>query len=282
MATRTSSPPGSRSKSTAKGSTSGRSRARSRSTSRKSSRSPARSARSKTRRPPRAVRSGPGPVLRLFTGAWRVLAAVWVGLAHAVGATARRVGSAARDLDPEHRRDGLGLLLVGLAVVVAGAVWWQLPGSVMSGVRTVVAGSVGKIAWLVPLVLLGLGWRTLRNPERNGPVGRQVVGWSALTLGVLGLVQIANGNPQPELGDASDLQQAGGAVGFVVANLLLDLLRTPYVVVPLLMLLAGFGVLVITSTPVHQVPARLRALIARLPGRTGPDGPAATPQRAGD
>ena len=58
----------------------------------------------------------------------------------------------------------------------------------------------------------------------------------------------------PSLGDASDLQAAGGAIGYVVASLLLDLLRTPYVVVPLLLLLAAFGVLVITATPVYQVP----------------------------
>ncbi|MEJ7755026.1 MAG: hypothetical protein WKF83_00685 [Nocardioidaceae bacterium] len=30
-----------------------------------------------------------------------------------------------------------------------------------------------------PLVLLAVAWRTLRNPERNGPAGRQVIGWSA-------------------------------------------------------------------------------------------------------
>ena len=47
------------------------------------------------------------------------------------------------------------------------------------------------------------GWRTMRDPERTGPAGRQVIGWSAFTLGLLGIVHIANGNPQPELGDAT-------------------------------------------------------------------------------
>ena len=71
---------------------------------------------------------------------------------------------------------------------------------------------------------------------------------------MLGIVHIANGNPQPARGDTDPLESAGGAVGFVVSSLLLDLLRTPYVVVPLLVLLAVFGVLVITATPVYQVP----------------------------
>jgi S-DNA-T family DNA segregation ATPase FtsK/SpoIIIE len=281
MATRTSSPPGSRSKSTsttrsAPRSTSRNSSTRSRSTSPKrkpastTSRSTAKrkpAARKTQRRPaPRAVRSGPGPVARLFTAVFRGVAAVWLAVAHGVGAVARSIGHTARDLEPEHRRDGVGLFLLGIAVVVAAAVWWQLPGSVMDATRTVVEGSVGKVGFLVPLALLFVGWRTMRDPEHNGPVGRQVVGWAALSFGLLGIVQIAAGNPQPELGDTSDLRTAGGAIGYVVSSLLLDLLRSTLVVVPLLALLAFFGVLIITATPLYQVPARLAESRDRLLG----------------
>ena len=213
------------------------------------------------------MRNGPGPVFRFFSLLGRGAAAIWLGIAHAVGATARSIGRTARDLDPEHRRDGVGLLLIGLAVIAAAAVWWQLPGGPMETMRTIVAGSVGKVGWLVPLMLLFIGLRNMRDPERNGPAGRQLIGWAALAFGVLGIVHIAAGNPQPALGDATPLQQGGGAVGYVVSSLLLDLLRTPYVVVPLLALLAFFGVLVITATPVYQVPARLGALRDRALGR---------------
>jgi S-DNA-T family DNA segregation ATPase FtsK/SpoIIIE len=207
-------------------------------------------------------------VLRGFTALGHGLAAIWLGIAHAVGATARRIGKTARDLEPEHRRDGVGLFLFGLAVVSAAAVWWQLPGTIMESIRTIVAGSVGKVGWLVPLMLVWIGWRNLRDPETNGPAGRQVIGWIALAFGVLGVVHIAAGNPHPVAGDASDLQDAGGAIGYVVSSLLLDLLRTSYVVVPLLLLLAVFGVLVVTATPVYQVPARLAAFRDRMLGRT--------------
>ncbi|HEY2880487.1 DNA translocase FtsK [Nocardioides sp.] len=263
MATRTSSPPGSRSRAK----TSARPSTRSRSTSKKRPRSSAR----KRRPAPRAVRSGRGPVLRLFAALGRGIAAVWLGIAHAVGAVARKIGRTARDLEPEHRRDGVGLFLFGLAVVVAGAVWWQLPGGLMEGVHTVVAGSVGKVGWLVPLILVWIGWRNMRDPETNGPAGRQVVGWIALGFGVLGTVHIAAGNPAPVNGDSSDLQNAGGAIGYVVSSLLLDLLRTAYVVVPLLLLLAFFGILVITATPVFQVPVKLAAFRDRMLGRTPVD-----------
>jgi S-DNA-T family DNA segregation ATPase FtsK/SpoIIIE len=206
----------------------------------------------------------------VFTALARVLMSAWLGVAHAVGGGVRRIGHTARELDPEHRRDGAGLFLVGLAVVVAASVWWQLPGRIGDVTRTIVAGSVGLLAWFVPLLLCYVAWRNLRDPERNGPAGRQVIGWGALLFGVLGIVHIANGSPTPKLGDTAPLQQAGGAIGFVVSKLLTDLLQTPYVVVPLLLLLALFGVLVVTATPVYQVPARLRELGDRIMGRQLP------------
>jgi S-DNA-T family DNA segregation ATPase FtsK/SpoIIIE len=214
----------------------------------------------------------------LFAALGRGLAAVWLGVAHGVGATVRHVGHTARELEPEHRRDGAGLFMIGLAVVVAAAVWWQLPGGVGDFTRTVVNGSVGLLGWFVPLLLVFIAVRNLRNPDRNGPAGRQVIGWSALLFGVLGLVHIANGMPEPRLGDTAELQQAGGALGFVISSLFMDLLRTTFVVVPLLVLLSLFGVLVITGTPVYQIPTRLAAARDRLLGRT----PAAGDDQVGD
>jgi S-DNA-T family DNA segregation ATPase FtsK/SpoIIIE len=192
---------------------------------------------------------------------------------------ARGIGHGARDLEPEHRRDGVGLFVFALAVVSAAAVWFQLDGPLMGTVRVAVTGCVGKVGWLVPLMLLVVGWRNLRDPVRNGPAGRQVVGWSALGLGLLGIVHVAEGNPQPVSGDAGPLREGGGAVGYVVSSLLLDLLRTPYVVVPVLLLLCVFGVLVITSTPLYKVPSRLAAARDRALGRTPVDEPAETATR---
>ena len=275
MATRTSSPPGSRSKGTsserpsASRARSTRNQSRTSSKKKKPARRPAaRGGATRNRRPaPRAVRSGRGPVARFFDAVFRAAAAVWLGLAHGIGAVARGIGHGARDLEPEHRRDGVGLLVLALALVTAGAVWFQLGGPVMGAVRVAVTGCVGTVGWLVPLALLVVGWRNLRDPVHNGPAGRQAIGWSGLALGMLGVVHIAEGNPQPVSGDAGPLREGGGAVGYVVSSLLLDLLRTPYVVVPLLLLLAGFGVLVITATPLYQVPARLGAARDRALGR---------------
>ncbi len=274
MATRTSSPPGSRSRSTS-------STARTRGTSRTASskkkptrKPPARRGKggkgpaTRNRRPaPRAVRTGRGPIAVFFDTVFRGVAAVWLAVAHGIGAVARGIGHGARDLEPEHRRDGVGLFVFALSVITAAAVWFQLGGPVMGAVRVAVTGCVGKVGWFVPLMLLVVGWRNLRDPVHNGPAGRQVVGWSALALGLLGIVHVAEGNPQPVSGDAGPLREGGGAIGYVVSSLLLDLLRTPYVVVPLLLLLCVFGVLVITATPLYKVPAKLAASRDRALGR---------------
>ncbi|MGZ4593537.1 MAG: DNA translocase FtsK, partial [Actinomycetes bacterium] len=66
----------------------------------------------------------------LLSGLGRLLRGLWLGVAHVIGGLARRIGSSARDLDPAHRRDGIGLALLGLATVVAAVEWWSLRGGV--------------------------------------------------------------------------------------------------------------------------------------------------------
>ncbi|MCW2788242.1 MAG: cell division protein FtsK, partial [Aeromicrobium sp.] len=102
---------------------------------------------------------------------------MWLGLAGAVGAIARSIGHSAKDLEPEQRRDGVGFGLLGLGIVVAASVWWNIPGAVGNGIRAISTGSVGILAWALPILFTVIAWRTLRHPDRNGPAGRQVIGW---------------------------------------------------------------------------------------------------------
>ncbi|WP_185759561.1 FtsK/SpoIIIE family DNA translocase [Kribbella jejuensis] len=211
--------------------------------------------------------SGPGPFAAAMLALGRGVVKVWIGIAHLLGSMVRGIGHSARDLEPEHRRDGAGLFLIGLAVVVAAAIWWDLPGSVGNGVRTVVGGSIGMLGWALPLMLVVIAVRTLRHPDRNGPAGRQVIGWTAVCLGVLGLIHIANGLPRPNNPADGPLRDAGGAIGYFISSFLSDLL-TQYVAAPLLVLLSIFGALVITGTPVYAIPLRFRAAFDVLMGRT--------------
>ncbi|MCX6407671.1 MAG: DNA translocase FtsK [Propionibacteriales bacterium] len=261
MATRTSSPPRKR--------PSG-SQARKKPASSTAKRKPA------ARKP--APRTGPGPVAVVVGGVARALTALWLGVAGAVGAVARSIGHSAAELEPEQRRDGVGFGIVALAIVVAASVWWQVPGAVADGVRAATTGSVGLLAWAVPIVLAVIAWRTLRHPDRNGPVGRQVIGWSAMSGGVLGLVHLAHGVPRPD--DMPAVRDAGGAVGFLFSAIPVDLLRSPFAVAPILVLLVLFGLLVVTATPLHAVPTRLREARDKALGRSAePAEPTDAPRR---
>ena len=186
---------------------------------------------------------------------------IWNGVAHGVGAAARGVGRSARDIDPGVRRDGVGLFLLGCAVVVAAEFWFGLPGRFGHAVHVGVSAVIGGLSYVAPLLLLAMAWRTLRHPDRNGPGGRQVVGWAAILFGLLGLLNIARGLPltdQPER-----LRQAGGILGYISSSMLADLVSV-YVAVPLLVLLTVFGVLVVVGIPLHELAARARETRLRL------------------
>ena len=195
---------------------------------------------------------------------WMVAAitGVWMALAHTVGGAARAFGRNARDLDPAHRRDGAGLAILGLAVLTAAAVWWH-PGSAVGRHLSVAVRNVfGSAAWIVPILLVLLAWRYLRHPDRNAEIARVVIGWTALIIGVLGLVHIAHGTPKLADGTAA-IRAAGGLIGYAASAPLVAAV-TPWVAVPLLALIAGFGLLVVTGTPLHRVPARLASLHRRV------------------
>jgi DNA segregation ATPase FtsK/SpoIIIE, S-DNA-T family len=182
-------------------------------------------------------------------------------LAHLVGNAVRRIGPGVSEVDPALRRDGIGLFLLGSAIVVGAAVWWGLPGAAGPAIATGVASTIGALSYLAPILLALMAWRTLRHPDRNGPVGRQVIGWSAILLGLLGLINIARGLPRTN--EPERLREAGGIIGYISSSLLSDLL-TVYVAVPLLILLLLFGVIVVVGVPLHQIPHRIRSARARL------------------
>jgi S-DNA-T family DNA segregation ATPase FtsK/SpoIIIE len=201
----------------------------------------------------------------------KAVAGAWMAIAHSIGAAARALGRNARDLDPSHRRDGLGLTVLGAAIVSAAAAWWHIGSPVGRLLAGVVKGAFGAGAWTVPVLLALLAWRLLRHPDRNSDTARVVIGWAALIIGALGLVHIANGTPQPSAGAAA-MRAAGGFIGFFASAPLVAAV-TPWIAAPLLALLAGFGLLVITGTPLHRVPGRLAELygFARHGGRAGHD-----------
>ena len=215
----------------------------------------ARARKGANRRRPQSRRQTHDPFVILVQWIGHAVAAAWMVVAGLAGFTARRFGHNARDLDAEHRRDGVGLLWLAVAIVLAASIWWGMDNLVGRSISAFVHGAAGSASWLTPLLAALISWRYLRHPERNSETGRVVIGWATLSVGVLGLVHLANGMPSPSDGEVA-MRHAGGLVGYA-ASVPLARVLTAWVTAPILVLVAGFGVLVITGTPVHRIPERM-------------------------
>ncbi|MGH3973235.1 MAG: DNA translocase FtsK [Pseudonocardiaceae bacterium] len=217
---------------------------------------------------PRARPASPHPVRRLRRGHGRILnrglSSVWSLMARGAGGLVRTLGRT-RELEPAHRRDGLALGLVALAVVSAAAVWWTAGGSVGAGVQRALRALFGTVSLGLPVVFAGVAVALMRTEPDPAARPRRTIGTLLLTLGTLGLVHLAAGGPAGAVG----WSQAAGALGFLIADPLVDGF-TIWVATPLLALLAGYGLLVLTGTVVRAVPQRIRKLCGIQPD-PGPD-----------
>ncbi|GAA1028960.1 DNA translocase FtsK [Virgisporangium ochraceum] len=199
----------------------------------------------------------------------RGMIALWMGVAHILGWMVRAVGrqaATARDLDPEHRRDGVGLAVLGMAVLLAFGVWFNSAGPVGEWLADTVRFFLGGISAALPVLLLVGAVRLMRKPVEDEPRGRGVVGWSALIVGVAGLLHLAFGQPD----DPIDMEKAGGVLGRFTGGLLAKAI-SGWVAAPLLLLLVVFGLLVVTATPINKVPQRFRDLRDLALGRAPED-----------
>lgn len=239
--------------------TSTRTRGSSPSKSKSSQRSSSKSASTRARKAPVQRKSGParpGPLPRAIAGAGRGIGRIWIGAAHLAGGAARGVGKGARELEPELRRDGLGLSLIAAAIILIAATWFGVDGWFISWTSMLATSFFGALAWVTPLLLLALAWRFLRHPDQNGATGRLAIGITAIVVSVLGLWHLAQGTPTPSSG-AEAMNNAGGTMGWIVTAPVVAALGS-IVSGFLLVLLGFFGYLVLTKTSI----ARLREITA--------------------
>jgi DNA segregation ATPase FtsK/SpoIIIE, S-DNA-T family len=237
-------------------------------TARTSARGGATRAAYRSGRSPRRRRRSGGPLAPLG----RALSGGWLLLARGAGGAARAVGrqAATARLDPAHRRDGLGLAVVAVAVVTGVALWSSGGGPVGRVVHDLLRGGFGTLAVVLPVLFLAAGLHLLRQlpkPEERGRVG---IGWAALALAGAGLFHLGNGRPA----DRTGRDGAGGLLGAWVAGPLQRGVGTALAVL-LLVLVLFFGLLVVTKTPVNRIPHRIREvrdrLLRRRPAEPEPD-----------
>ncbi len=186
--------------------------------------------------------------------AGRAVRATWLMLAKGTGSTARSVGRA-REIDPGHRRDGIALALLGVAVVIAAGSWFHAARPVGAWIDAMVRVFIGSAVGVLPVVLAAVAvllMRTEPNPEARP---RLVLGSTMVALPVLGLWHLWSGSPDSPAGRA----HAAGFVGFAIGGPLSEGL-TPWICAPLLFIGALFGLLLLTGTTIREVPETLRTM----------------------
>jgi S-DNA-T family DNA segregation ATPase FtsK/SpoIIIE len=188
-------------------------------------------------------------------------------LAHGIGAMVRSLGGGARDLDPAHRRDGIGLASLAAALVVAVGAWADAAGPFGHHLTTGLRTLIGSGVMILPVALVAGAVTFLRRPAPDAPRGRVVIGWIAVGAGYLGILDLAHGDPT-----ASAARRGAGGVLGVLAGSPLGTALTAYLAIPVLGLIALFGLLVVTGTPLHAVPDRVRAF-GRRPEAEYDEGP---------
>ena len=217
----------------------------------------------------RAKKPEPAPK-RYVDGAERPPVAVraWLGVAHAVGGMFRTFGP--ETLEKDQRRDGFPFLLVLLAIV-GGIVEWFLIGTEVGTTISAysVGALVGRVAFILPVLLLILAGWLFRHPASVHDNGRIGIGFGLFILTIAGFCHIGGARPQPKDGLPA-LSEAGGLFGWMVGEPLAMLLTDigAGIVLGLLTLLS---ILIITKTPPNRIGRRLGDLYAWMFGAERPE-----------
>jgi S-DNA-T family DNA segregation ATPase FtsK/SpoIIIE len=177
-------------------------------------------------------------------------------LAKGAGSTARSVGRA-REIEPGHRRDGIALALLGIAVVVAAGSWFDAARPVGQWIDTLLRTLVGGAVGLVPVVLAAVAVTLMRSEPDPESRPRLILGAAMISLPALGLWHLWSGSPQAP----GDRQQAAGFAGFAIGGPLADGL-TAWIAAPLLFIGVLFGLLLVTGTTIREVPETVRAMFS--------------------
>ncbi|WP_203799949.1 FtsK/SpoIIIE family DNA translocase [Mycobacterium heckeshornense] len=224
---------------------------RSQAASRGSSRSPrARASRKRLRK--RRTRSLPVTIGLSCADAVR---STWLLVARTAGAAARSVGRA-RDIEPGHRRDGIALMLLGVAVVIAASSWFDAARPVGAWVDAVLRMFVGSAAAVLPVVLTAAAVTLMRTEPNPDARPRLILGAALVGLSVLGLWHLWAGSPQ----GPGARRHAAGFIGFAIGGPLSEGV-TAWIAAPLLFIGALFGLLLLTGTTIREVPEALRAML---------------------
>ena len=213
-----------------------------------------------------AKKSSPRKRSGVLPSLLRALSTLWRSFAKAIGASIRFVSRGAKDLDPEHQRDGFGLLLFVVSLIAAATTWWSLDNWFGNMAYAFFYGAVGRLAILTPVLFGYFALRLFRAPQDKAATGRITIGSLLLVLSSTALIHIVN--PSSINTGATAMREGGGWIGYAVSTPLVALV-TDVLAIPILALTLLFGILVITATPFSKIMDLLKGVFSGASNKVG-------------
>ena len=169
----------------------------------------------------------------------------------------------------ETHADAWGLVLIGLAAIIGGSVWFDVAGPIGDLISQGTHWLIGAGALILPVLLVGIAIALMLNVRTPDAVrARVTLGFSIIAVAMLGLIHVFAGNPA----DWADRRVAGGAIGAFTGGLLAAGFSS-YVAVPLLALVIVYGALKATGITVREAYDYIKELVAGMLGNTNTPDP---------
>jgi DNA segregation ATPase FtsK/SpoIIIE, S-DNA-T family len=160
----------------------------------------------------------------------------------APGADRRSSGDERRSVVGGREHEFIGLGLLGSAVLLALAIYFNLAGPLGRATETLFGWLFGLGRLAVPPVLAAIGVSLIKRGRTHNP-GRLAIAWAVVTIAALGLIHIVRRNDEAEGIDR--FGDWGGLFGAAIAEPLKAAIATPGAVVVLLAL-SFAGLMLIT------------------------------------
>ena len=190
-------------------------------------------------------------------------------------AVPRGMGAAVRSLtgvgeyDPAYRRDGLCFLMLVLAVCFCASEWFRVNGPLGVFLHAVASGLFGVMSVVVPVVLVIVAVRLMRNSGKDSDNPRVLAGWVLLMWSICSIIDVALIADVPGF-NIGAIQSAGGLLGFVLGSPLAWGLSEAFAIA-VFVIVGLFSLLLITRTHVTDVPQRVGSVMDRVRGNQQAD-----------
>lgn len=174
------------------------------------------------------------------------------------------------EYDPMYRRDGLCFLLLVLAVLFCASEWFRVQGALGLLLHALGAGLFGVMSVVLPVLLVYVAIRLMRNAGVGSDNPRVVSGWVLLMWSICSIIDVAMLSDMRRF-DFERVQGAGGLFGYFLGSPLAWGLSSPFAII-VFIVVAAFALLMITRTHVSEIPERFAQLTGEVRGNAPDDG----------